>query len=102
MADTDIRLDEKTKQKHQEPAKWKVIVVNDDFTPVEFVVSLLMETFKHTPETAKDLTLEVHTTGSGVAGVYDFEIAEAKTVEATQLARATGFPLVIKMEEVQS
>ena len=66
---------------------------------MEFVVSLLVEIFKHTPDTAKDIMIQVHETGSGIAGVYSFEIAEAKAVEATQQARTNGFPLQIKLEE---
>jgi ATP-dependent Clp protease adaptor protein ClpS len=62
-------------------------------------VGILTDIFKHTQETAKGITIEVHNTGSGVAGVYSFEIAEAKAVESTQLARSNGFPLQIKMEE---
>lgn len=99
MADTDIQIDEKIKQKVQEPKRWKVVFLNDDTTPIDFVVGLLVGTFKHTQETAKVITLEIHNSGSGVAGAYSFEIAEAKAVEATQLARSSGFPLQIKMEE---
>lgn len=96
---TEVQIDEKIKQKVQEPKRWKVIFLNDDTTPMDFVVGVLTEIFKHTQETAKDITLEIHNTGSGIAGVYSFEIAEIKAVEATQLARANGFPLQIKMEE---
>lgn len=99
MAATDVQIDEKIKQKIQEPKRWKVVFLNDEVTPIDFVVGLLVETFKHTQETAKEITLEIHNNGSGIAGVYSFEIAEAKAVEATQLARANGFPLQIKMEE---
>jgi ATP-dependent Clp protease adaptor protein ClpS len=99
MAATDIQIDEKIKQKIIEPKRWKVVFLNDDSTPIDFVVGLLTETFKHTQETAKQITLEIHNEGSGIAGVYSFEIAEAKAVEATQLARGNGFPLKIKMEE---
>jgi len=96
---TEVQIDEKIKQKIQEPKRWKVIFLNDDTTPMDFVVGVLTEIFKHTQETAKDITLEIHNTGSGIAGIYSFEIAEIKAVEATQLARANGFPLQIKMEE---
>jgi ATP-dependent Clp protease adaptor protein ClpS len=96
---TDIQIDEKIKQKVQEPNRWKVIFLNDDTTPMEFVMGVLTEIFKHTQETAKEITLEIHNSGSGIAGIYSFEIAEVKAVEATQLARANGFPLQIKMEE---
>lgn len=99
MPSTDIQLEEKIKIKATEPKRWKVIFLNDDTTPIDFVISLLMEVFKHTQETAKDITIQVHETGSGIAGVYSFEIAEVKAVESTQLARTNGFPLQIKLEE---
>jgi ATP-dependent Clp protease adaptor protein ClpS len=99
MATTEIQIDEKIKQKIEEPKRWKVILLNDDTTPMEFVIEILTGIFKHTQETAKEITLEIHNTGSGVAGLYSFEIAEVKAVEATQLARASGFPLQIKMEQ---
>lgn len=99
MPSTDIKIDEKIKVKVSEPKAWKVILLNDDATPMDFVVSLLMEIFKHTPDKAKDITNQVHEQGSGIAGVYSFEIAEAKAVESTSLARSNGFPLQIKLEE---
>jgi len=99
MPSTDIQLDEKIKIKVSEPKRWKVIFINDDATPMEFVISTLTEIFKHTIETAKEITVQVHETGSGIAGIYSFEIAEAKAVEATSLARTNGYPLQIKLEE---
>ena len=99
MPTTDVQLDEKIKVTVQEPKQWKVILLNDDTTPIEFVIQLLTQIFRHTELTAKDITLQVHETGSGIAGTYSFEIAEAKAVEATSLARANGFPLQIKLEE---
>jgi ATP-dependent Clp protease adaptor protein ClpS len=99
MSSTDVQLDEKIKQKIQEPHRWKVILLNDDHTPMEFVIGILTEIFKHSQETAKEITMQIHTDGSGIAGVYSFEIAEVKAVEATNLARGNGFPLQIKMEE---
>jgi ATP-dependent Clp protease adaptor protein ClpS len=99
MSTTEIQIDEKIKQQIQEPKRWKVVLLNDDTTPMDFVIGVLTEIFKHTQETAKEITIEIHTTGSGIAGVYSFEIAEVKAVEATQLARSNGFPLQIKMEE---
>jgi ATP-dependent Clp protease adaptor protein ClpS len=99
MPTTDIQLDEKIKIKATEPTRWKVILLNDDVTPMDFVTALLIEIFKHTPDTARDIMLQIHETGSGVAGVYSFEIAEAKAVEATNLARSSGHPLQVKLEE---
>ena len=99
MAGTDIQLDEKIKVFVSEPKRWKVILLNDDSTPVEFVVSILIDIFKHNAETAREVTLQGHETGSGIAGTYSFEIAEAKAVEATSQSRAEGYPLQIKLEE---
>lgn len=99
MAGTDIQLDEKIKVVISEPKRWKVILLNDDSTPMDFVISMLMEVFKHTSDTAKEVMLEVHQTGSGIAGIYSFEIAEAKAVETTNQARTNGHPLQIKLEE---
>jgi len=99
MAGTDIQLDEKIKVVVSEPKRWKVILLNDDSTPMDFVISMLMEVFKHSSDSAKEVMLEVHETGSGIAGIYSFEIAEAKAVETTNQARTNGHPLQIKLEE---
>lgn len=99
MPSTDIQLDEKIKVTVSEPKQWKVILLNDDSTPMEFVISILIDIFKHNHASASDIMLQVHETGSGVAGSYSFEIAEAKAVEATNLARTNGHPLQIKLEE---
>ena len=66
---------------------------------MDFVISVLVEIFKHNPEAAQHIMLQVHETGSGIAGVYSFEIAEVKAVEATNSARTNGFPLQIRLEE---
>ena len=99
MPSTDIQLDEKIKVTVQEPKRWKVIILNDDSTPMDFVISVLVEIFRHNPDSAKNITMQVHETGSGIAGVYSFEIAEVKAVEATNQARQNSFPLQIKLEE---
>jgi len=95
----DIKIDEKIKINYKEPGQYKVIFLNDDKTPIDFVVSLLIELFKHTQETAVALTMKIHEEGSGVVGIYTYEIAEQKAVEATNLCRDNGFPLKIKVEE---
>lgn len=99
MSSTDVAIDEKIKVVISEPKRWKVILLNDDSTPMEFVISVLTDIFKHTREQSADIMLQVHETGSGIAGVYSFEIAEAKAVEATNLARTNSHPLQIKLEE---
>jgi ATP-dependent Clp protease adaptor protein ClpS len=95
----DIQIDEKIKVEIKEPGLYKVIFINDNKTPMEFVVSLLVELFKHSEDTAHALTLKIHEEGSGVVGVYSYEIAEQKSLEATSLCRDNGFPLRIKVEE---
>lgn len=99
MPSTDVQIDEKVKVRVSEPKRWKVILLNDDTTPMEFVIGILVEIFKHNVESAHHIMLQVHETGSGIAGVYNFEIAEAKAVEATNQARGNGYPLQIKLEE---
>jgi ATP-dependent Clp protease adaptor protein ClpS len=99
MSTTDIAIEEKIKITISEPKHWKVILLNDDTTPMEFVIGVLVDIFKHTHNSAQDIMLQVHEQGSGVAGVYSFEIAEAKAVEATNQARTNNYPLQIKLEE---
>lgn len=96
--DTKIKTEEKIKTALQPPSLWKVIFLNDDKTPMEFVIELLTGIFKHSEERATELTLEIHNTGSAVVGVFGHEIAEHKAVEATQLSRINGFPLKISIE----
>jgi ATP-dependent Clp protease adaptor protein ClpS len=99
MATTDIQINNKIKIELQPPKMWKVILLNDDHTPMEFVIELLIEVFGHNPAKAKDITLEIHETGAAVAGVYTYEIAEHKGVESSKLAQDNGFPLQIRVEE---
>ncbi len=82
----------------KEPGKYKVIVCNDDVTPVEFVVAMLIQVFKHAQSGALELTMKIHNEGKAVAGIYTFEIAEQKIADGTNLARANGFPLILKAE----
>lgn len=97
--DVDVQIDEKIKIKLTEPKKYKVLFLNDDHTPIDFVIDLMISIFKHTQETAKDLTLKVHNEGSAVVGIYNYEIAEQKGLEATQTARQAGFPLQVKVDQ---
>lgn len=98
MAETLTKVRETIDTVTLEPGKYKVVLYNDNSTPIEFVIALLMKIFKHSEETAMDVTMKVHNEGSGVAGVYSFEIAEQKGMEGTSLARQNGYPLVIKVE----
>ena len=95
---TDIVIDDKVKTTLEPPNLYKVLFLNDDKTPIDFVIELLMTVFKHSRENAEQITLTVHNEGSAVVGVYTYEIAEQKGVEATHLARQAGFPLQIKVD----
>ncbi len=96
---TEIEVKEKTTVQLAPPALWKVIFLNDDQTPMELVIELLTGIFKHTESKAKEITLEIHETGSCVVGIYPFEIAEQKGIEATTVARQNGSPLRITVEQ---
>lgn len=95
---TDVIIDEKVQQIVLEPEPVKVIMLNDDITPVDFVIELLIKIFKHTEESAKEITLKIHNEGSSVVGAYSFEVAEQKTKEAIEESRSRGFPLQVRME----
>lgn len=97
--DTVIEKKKTTSKKNQLPKKYKVIVCNDDVTPMEFVISMLVIVFKYNQEDAHNLTMSVHIQGSAIVGVYTYEIAEQKALDGVNLARANGWPLLIKVEE---
>ena len=98
VIEKEIKVISKNTDNLKEPGKFKVVVCNDDVTPVEFVVSMLMHVFKHDEKQALELTLKIHNNGSAVAGIFTYEIAEQKTIDGTNMARANGFPLIIKVE----
>jgi len=98
MAETLTKVKESIDIVILEPSKYKVVLYNDNHTPVEFVIALLMKVFRHSKTSAVDITLKVHNEGSGVAGIYSYEVAEQKGIEGTNMAREQGYPLVIKVE----
>tara|TARA_B100000497_G_C7550917_1_gene332904 strand:+ start:102 stop:401 length:300 start_codon:yes stop_codon:yes gene_type:complete len=96
---TQENLQQKEKINLATPKKYKVIVHNDDATPMEFVIELLVNTFQHTRQSAEKITLSIHVEGSGIAGVYFYEIAEQKVAEGILASRSLGYPLVLEIEE---
>jgi ATP-dependent Clp protease adaptor protein ClpS len=96
---TEIEVKEKITVQLEPPCMWKVVFLNDDKTPMELVIELLTGIFKHTESKAKETTLEIHETGSAIVGIYPFEIAEQKGIEATTIARQNGSPLRITVEQ---
>jgi ATP-dependent Clp protease adaptor protein ClpS len=96
---TDVKTEERVVVSLQPPKMWKVIFLNDEHTPMELVIELLTGIFRHTESRAKEITFEIHNSGSGIAGVYTYEIAEQRSIEATTAARDNGSPLRIQVEE---
>ena len=90
---------EESKPKTKKPPLYKVVLINDDYTPMEFVVHVLEVFFKMDPETAVRIMLHVHTRGKGVCGVFTREIAETKVAQVNDYSRANQHPLLCAMEE---
>ena len=82
----------------KEPPMYKVLYLNDNVTTMEFVIESLITVFNHSVDSASEVTQKIHEEGSAAVAVLPYEMAEQKGVEVTQLARASGFPLVIKLE----
>lgn len=85
-------------QRLSEPSFYKVLLLNDDFTPMDFVVHVLQKFFSRSIEEATQIMMQVHQQGSGVAGVYSFEIAETKVFVVNDYARKSKHPLKCTME----
>lgn len=83
----------------KEPAKYKVVLHNDDYTSMDFVVDILMRIFYKNYEEAQRIMLQVHENGKAVCGIYSFEIAQTKAQQVKQLAKQSGFPLLATIEE---
>ena len=90
----------KRRREPQKPGKFAVILHNDDYTPMEFVVYALQEVFNHPHERAERIMMSVHKEGLGVAGIYRLEIAETKAYETAELAKENQYPLKITIEEI--
>ena len=105
MSDYDPQQDhglvvEESAPKLKRPPQYQVLLLNDDYTPMEFVVEVLERVFGMDRILATRVMLEVHTKGRGVCGVFTYEIAETKVAQATSFARQQQHPLLCTMEEV--
>lgn len=83
----------------EEPNLYKVLLLNDDYTPMDFVVYVLKTFFKHDDKAAEKIMLDVHKLGSGVAGIFNFEVAETKALQVNQFAKNNKYPLKSIVEE---
>ena len=91
LSKDDVRL--------EEPPMFRVLLHNDDYTTMEFVVEVLMTVFNKSPEEATEIMLNVHKQGIGICGVFTYELAETKVAIVVDLAKASEFPLRCTMEK---
>ena len=98
MESFDLAVEE-ARPKLKEPPLYRVVLINDDYTPMEFVVDILESIFGMERTRATQVMLEVHTKGKGVCGVYNFEIAETKVAQVMSIAKQHQHPLLCEMEE---
>lgn len=91
---------QETKQELKPPAMWNVVIHNDDFTTMEFVIVCLMMVFNKTQEDATIITMNVHRQGKGIAGTYTHDIALTKQTTALDFAKSQEHPLLITVEQV--
>ncbi len=95
---TGGELLERTKQETKKPELYRVLLLNDDYTTMDFVVEVLESIFQKQPAEAFRIMMAVHTQGKGVCGLYPHEVAETKVEAVIERARANGFPLLAAME----
>ena len=93
------RVVPKVVPKNEEPKLFKVVLMNDDYSTMEFVVQVLETVFQKSPAEAFRVMMQVHTQGSAIAGVYPWEVAETKVETVTKMAKSAGFPLRALTEE---
>jgi ATP-dependent Clp protease adaptor protein ClpS len=98
-ADVDVATRTRTERKLKKPTPYKVLLHNDDYTTMEFVVYVLQEVFQRSETDAVQIMLHVHRNGIGVAGVYPYQFAETRVAQVESLARQHEFPLRCTMEE---
>ena len=96
--DVEESVSSETDQEVDEPPMYKVMLLNDDYTTMEFVVEVLVYVFQKSAEQATQIMLNVHRSGVGVCGIYPLEIAETKVDTVLRLAQENGFPLKCIME----
>ncbi len=101
MAKEQSQLRERQRTDLREPRRYKVIIYNDDFTTMEFVVMILKQVFLKSEEEAQALMLKVHHSDKAVVGIYSYDIAVSKARKATTMAREQGFPLRLTVDPME-
>lgn len=97
--DSGVGVVTKTEPKTKKPSLYKVLLLNDDYTPMEFVVHILERFFRKNREESTRIMLHVHQKGVGICGVYTYEVAEAKVTQVIDFARQNNHPLQCTMEK---
>jgi ATP-dependent Clp protease adaptor protein ClpS len=97
--DEESGIATKTRALTKKPSLYRVLLLNDDYTPMEFVVEVLVKIFRKTPDEAARIMMHVHQNGVGVCGVYTFEVAETKVAQVLDAARRAQHPLQCTMEK---
>lgn len=92
---------ERTRGETREPTLYSVVLLNDDYTPMQFVIEILETLFQKSPAEAYRIMMHVHTNGRGVAGIYPWEVAETKVDTVLTFAREAGHPLQATIEDVK-
>jgi len=95
----EVRTAEESRTRTAPPPLFRVLMHNDDYTTMEFVVQMLESVFHKSPQEASTIMLNIHFKGIGLCGTFPFEIAETKVARVHSLARKEGFPLKCSMEE---
>ncbi|MDC3266722.1 MAG: ATP-dependent Clp protease adapter ClpS [Gammaproteobacteria bacterium] len=90
---------EEARPKLKKPPKYQVVLLNDDYTPMDFVVQILQKIFSMDRSSATRIMLQIHTEGKGICGIYTYEVAETKVAQVTGLAQQHQHPLLCTMEE---
>lgn len=98
-SETKESVDSKIEEKLHEPSMYKVLLHNDDYTTMEFVVDILVSVFNKSPENAVIIMLNVHRQGIGLCGIYTYDVAETKVKTVQAMAREQDFPLKCTMEK---
>ena len=98
--DNEVLIKKNTKKKLKKPSLYKVVMLNDDYTPMDFVVYLLKTFFKKNHEEASKIMLDVHNKGAATCGIFTFEIAETKILKVINTSRDNGFPLLCILEKI--
>jgi len=97
--DSETIVDSSSRTSIEPPKRYYVVMHNDDGTPIEFVVKILMDLYKHEEQTATDLANKIHVDEKAIVGMFNLEIAEQKVEETHGASRAHGYPLTVTLEQ---